>query len=294
MTCYRPIGARQEEKGDKLHIMPGIAGATMHLPCGKCLGCKTDRATRWSHRCMHEAATWEANAFLTLTYDDEHLPQQGQLEPRHLQLFLKRLRRYANRHPAHLNSDRRSNIRFFACGEYGETEGRPHYHALLFNCGFPDQLKAGTDLYQSALLARLWDKGHNRIGHVTHASAAYIAQYSLKKDGRGDRVDADGVLIPGPFLRMSLRPAIGLTWLQRYHDDLQNGYLVEGTRRHKLHRYHRNKIKEINPDLAERIDNALQAARLRIPTANETEITRDLRAREKIHQRRKQLTPHRS
>ena len=61
------------------------------------------------------------NAYITLTYNDDHLPANGSLQPRDLQLFWKRLRKA-----------RTPGIRYYACGEYGDQTARPHYHAIIF------------------------------------------------------------------------------------------------------------------------------------------------------------------
>ena len=69
-----------------------------------------------------------------------------------------------------------SGIRFFHCGEYGELNRRPHYHALLF--GFrPSDLclfKAdnGNPLFTSDILSNLWPYGFVTVGNVTFDSAA--------------------------------------------------------------------------------------------------------------------------
>ena len=75
-------------------------------------------------RCMHEASMHMFNSFVTLTYDDNHLPEYNSLNYKHFQDFMKRLRKSNN------------GVRFYMCGEYGEDFSRPHYHALLFNCFF--------------------------------------------------------------------------------------------------------------------------------------------------------------
>ncbi|ACZ33198.1 conserved hypothetical protein [Chlamydia pneumoniae LPCoLN] len=93
------------------------------MPCLKCRFCRTQHAKVWSYRCVHEASLYEKNCFLTLTYDDKHLPQYGSLVKLHLQLFLKRLRDRISPH----------KIRYFGCGEYGTKLQRPHYHLLIFN-----------------------------------------------------------------------------------------------------------------------------------------------------------------
>jgi len=47
--------------------------------------------------------------FLTLTYNNEHLPENETLVERHHKLFMKRYRK-------HLKNRK---IRFYHCGEYG-------------------------------------------------------------------------------------------------------------------------------------------------------------------------------
>lgn len=287
MACYWPIEALQDGPSGAVLLWPNKGAANIALPCGKCIGCRTDRAQQWAARCTHEASLWESNTFLTLTYDDDSLPQEGHLRARDLQLFIKRLRKYADRTSSSLDRDRSSNIRYFACGEYGEETDRPHYHALLFNARFNDEKRVGKDLYESAALAELWPYGQNRIGEVTPASANYIAQYNLKKQGQGDH-DRDGVWRPAPFLRMSLRPAIGNDWLKKYSTDLQHGYLVgqEG-RQQGIPRYYRKKINELDYKLAEQLEEKTYRQRLNHPKDNSPERRRD---GEIIHKRRAELT----
>jgi hypothetical protein len=176
---------------------------------------------------MHEAAQYDHNVFVTLTYEDECLPNGEWLVPRDLELFLKRLRKWRwSLVPDDVLSRWRARVRFFASGEYGEYTGRPHYHALLFNCDFPDKVKVGKELFESEQLSKLWPYGGHRIGEVTARSANYVAQYSMKKLGSRLDCDGDGVVRPRPFLRMSRRPGIGARFVDRYSGDLRGGFLV--------------------------------------------------------------------
>lgn len=118
-----------------------------------------------------------------MTFDKDHLPEDNSLCVRDLQLFMKRLRKH-----------RGKGIKFFACGEYGETFGRPHYHLILFGVDFPDKQfysrsKNGDALYVSEEVKRYWRFGSNRIGSVTFDSCAYVARYITKKVN-GDRAEA--------------------------------------------------------------------------------------------------------
>lgn len=123
---------------------------------------------------MHEAQLREANSFVTLTLDDEHIPPGGTLQKKHFQDFAKRLRKG------------RPALSYYHCGEYGEKKRRPHYHAILFGVRFADQRFYSTSadghvLYTSDELASLWPLGFSTVGEVTFESAAYVARYTMKK-----------------------------------------------------------------------------------------------------------------
>lgn len=225
MSCYEPIPAHQDRPGGVVRLYPEVGSANISLPCGSCLGCRTDRAVQWGRRCVHEASLYNWNCFLTLTYDDEHLPPGGHLLPEDLQLFMKRLREAVRRSADGLLSDRSRPVRFFACGEYGETSDRPHFHILLFNCSFSDGSACGDNIFVSRAVSKLWTFGIHRYGSVTEKSAQYVAGYSLKKHGLAP-CDRDGVPRPRAFLRMSLKPGIGVPWLEKFADSLESGFTV--------------------------------------------------------------------
>lgn len=284
MACYHPIPARQDKPGAPLKLNPGIGNANLAVPCGTCIGCKTARATMWALRCSHEAKQSANNSFLTLTYDDAQIPPDGQLRPEDLQLFIKRLRRRAERDPR-INRDHRRGIRFFACGEYGEKGGRPHYHALLFNCGFSPRARVGKELYEAEVLRELWPYGKHTFGEATPAAASYIAQYTLKKQRKADYINYEtGEYFQPPFLRMSLKPAIGTDWVRQYADDLTKGYITQDGRKHNIPRTYKLKL---NPMHKEEIEARLAAHLRDNPTDNNTPERRA--DAEKIHRHRKQL-----
>lgn len=288
MACYHPIEAQQDEPGQvpRFNIKRGTGN--LALPCGKCIGCKSSYATQWANRCTHETTQWKNNCFLTLTYDDDHIPEDGALRPDHLQKFLRKLRKRARDPTSAIDRDRNYGLRFFGCGEYGEQEGRPHYHLLLFNCNFADRYRVHSRLTESPLVGELWEYGSNRIGEATAAAANYIAQYSLKKQSRRNYISADGVDLPHPFLRMSVRPAIGLAWLDQYETDLHQGYLVAKQHKQGIPRYYKKKIKERNRELAEEIQWKIEQNRQKHPN------DRNLESAEKIHTRLKHLTSNRT
>nr|QJB21669.1 MAG: replication initiator protein [Microvirus sp.] len=142
------------------------------VPCGKCIPCKVQKSKEWATRILHESSTQEGSVFITLTYDDEHLPKNMSLSKTELQLFWKRLRREVEP----------KKIKYFACGEYGEKSFRPHYHAIVFGLGQKDIdiWKPTSKIQSSRLLNKCWAKGNNVIGTVTYQSARYVADYIMK------------------------------------------------------------------------------------------------------------------
>ena len=269
MPCYHPVPYAQEAPGKPVRLNPPVTATTGHLPCGGCLGCKARRANDWATRCMHEASLYEHNRFLTLTYDPEHLPPNGWLNIRDVQLWMKRLRKAFPQ-----------KIRYFLTGEYGTQSGRPHYHALLFNCRFPDERPAGK-LIVAATADHLWGMGEVRIGLVTQASASYVAKYALKST-MGHPSD-DGEPAPKPFATMSRggRGAglggIGSPWLTRYEKDLQHGYVIHEGQKSPIPRAYRKRMDE---STLEHIDHIQHTAPHSRPHMNKDR----LEAAEKIHE----------
>lgn len=140
------------------------------VPCGHCVACRICRAREWAMRITHESAYWQQAVFLTLTYDNQYLPDNYTLKKEHLQLFWKRVRK-------ELKNDK---IKYHACGEYGEKKGRPHYHAIVFS----------NYQYLGQVLAETWHYGYTHIDAVTYNSARYVAQYIDKKLSGKMAIDA--------------------------------------------------------------------------------------------------------
>lgn len=151
---------------------------------------------------MLEAADHERNSFVTLTYNDEHVPTGYDLNPADLSRFLKRFRKSV--YP--------DKIRYFGVGEYGETTKRPHYHLALF--GYPACAKGTTRSNRNGYccpvcerVQRDWSLGNIYSGGLEESSAAYIAGYVTKKLTTEGAPGLDGK--HPEFARMSLRPGIG-------------------------------------------------------------------------------------
>lgn len=219
MSCYHPLHAYKAKSEDVQKTLitfqrnESWKGDRVELPCGQCIGCRLDRAKMWAVRCVHEASLYDENCFITLTYNDENLPENGSLCLRDFQLFMKKLRKQ--------NSEKK--IRFFHCGEYGSELSRPHYHALLFNHDFPDKKpfskNGGYWTYTSGTLSELWPKGFSIVAGLSLESAGYVARYSLKKVTGEKAKDHYGILAP-PYATMSRRPGIGKKWFDKYSGDV--------------------------------------------------------------------------
>lgn len=233
MPCYFPLDAWQSQPGAKpvFKLKRSLrAGFTfLQLPCGQCIGCRLERSRQWAMRCVHEASLWENNCFLTLTYSDANLPSDGSLNKRHWQLFMKKLRKRFSG----------STIRFYMCGEYGDSFSNPHFHACIFGFDFPDKelfsTKHGVNLSRSSILESLWPYGFSTIGDVNFESAAYVARYVLKKVG-GKLSDSHYQAVLGStgeivhlmpeFTLMSRRPGIASGWWHKYHSDTDKDFLT--------------------------------------------------------------------
>lgn len=228
MSCVRPLEAFRGPGGSVVFDrVKSLSKIPFNLPCGRCIGCRLERARQWGLRCLHEAKLARSSCFLTLTYNDDYLPDGNTLMKRDLQLFCKKLH---NR----LLRKRGFGIRYFAAGEYGDANLRPHYHLLIFGYDFPDKRfhaknKRGEDIFTSMELRDLWFQGFNTIGPVTMDSAVYCAKYALKKvngekaDAHYEMVTADGVVYSRQpeFALMSRRPGIASAYYEAYGNEVR-------------------------------------------------------------------------
>lgn len=201
----------------------GFKGAGFFIPCRKCDACRLAHSFEWSVRCVCESYYHRENYFLTLTYAPEHLPEDKELCRAHFVSFMKRLRwRF-----------RKYKLKVFYCGEYGEDRRRPHYHAIIF--GLPlmqenirlfiyNYSKKGHPNYYSPLLNDIWQKGLVTVGSFSPLSAAYVAQYTLKKNKAADAKFLFRKKVK-PFVGASNRLAIGKQFfLDHYLNIYSRGY----------------------------------------------------------------------
>lgn len=244
MACFHPLPACYDVQYPvvtKVHVCrsgtalaPQVSSVTGELlepftvPCGKCIGCRLDYSRQWADRCTLEALDHprDQSWFVTLTYDDEHIPPLAPcgihtLVPDDLSAFMKRLRERWSR--VHLQSD---SIRFYGAGEYGSDTFRPHYHLLLFGLELFDLrlYKSNSDgdpVYSSSELDSVWGNGFTCVAPFSWHTAAYTARYVVKKlKGRDASDTYRSAGIAPEFVRMSRKPGIGFGYLSEHFDEI--------------------------------------------------------------------------
>lgn len=225
------------------------------VPCGQCVGCRLEYSRQWANRCMLELQYHDSSFFVTLTYDDEHVPRSVYADPetgeafqsltlskRDFQLFMKRLRKA-------FPDDK---IRFFMAGEYGSNTFRPHYHAIIFGLHLSDlrpykRSEQGFTYYISDSLSRCWsDRSGKSIGYavvapVTWETCAYTARYVMKKlNGSAAEFYSSHNIVP-EFTLMSRKPGIAKQYFDDHPDlyefDMINITTPKGGRSFKPPRY---------------------------------------------------------
>lgn len=233
MTCLFPVTAywsRELTRNGKRKLVSkkqdAHSPAPIRRPCGNCIPCRIDEARQWATRCTHEHMMHKQQAtgsFLTITYDDDNLPRGNSLDRDALVRFMKRLRKKMEKHEKRHKIPVRP-IRFFACGEYGDTTLRPHYHVLLLSHDIPQRklwkrTPAGHDLYRSQWLQEVWEMGNIDIGTVTTQTIRYATQYVLKKVTGEPAAEYYGGREP-EFITMSRNPGLGHAFYMKHAHQL--------------------------------------------------------------------------
>lgn len=256
MACYHPVlcGVKNNRRGQPRWGNNAYLG--MLVGCGHCLGCRSDQARDWSLRLSHEAQMHDSNWFITLTYDNERIPENGSLSPKDLRRFFKTMRRNES-----------GPFSYYAVGEYGGRTKRPHYHAVLCGIDFLDRYRLpdrdGNPVWQSETLASYWPHGISDFSLVTRGSASYVAGYVQKKIHKKANPDAyvrvddeTGELfdIHEEFARMSRRPAIGKRWIRKFWRDVypRDKVIIDG-KEYPPPRYYDRWMEQNHPEVLEEV-----------------------------------------
>lgn len=277
MPCTDPKNAWVQgltKNGKPKYIFhhPGTTSAEKHLiPCGKCISCLLDKSKEWATRGQHESQTNKLNSFLTLTYNDEHLPKYGTLVKNDLTKFIKLLRYFL------------PNLQFkhLSCGEYGSIKQthRPHYHLCLF--GFEPLDKKyykdnehGDPMYTSKFISNIWEKGFITISDLNYKTVAYVARYTTKKllnpdsviqkdywiDFKTGETNYDPIAYRNYLITKNKIPEftsmsrnIGLDWYKKYKQDTLKDYVTVNRIKHKIPKYYDKLLDKENPDELKKI-----------------------------------------
>ena len=238
MPCYNPLTAWKVDGQIVFNKPSGSHGLLkpFNLPCSKCIGCRMNYARSWALRCQLESNFHTDNCFITLTFNNEELEKRKNpwsVDVRDFQLFMKKFRKRLQK-----------PIQFFHCGEYGEKNYRPHYHALIFGHDFRIPSPKNTvkkygskkyPLYESSELTALWGRGHTTVGELNFDTASYTARYVTKKvKGDATKINIDPTTgevseINDVYCTMSRAAAIGRKHYDKYkHNIYPNDFIVNG------------------------------------------------------------------
>lgn len=219
------------------------------------MACRINYTSAWKLRLLYELSDWDCAMFVTLTYDEEHVPKDFSLHKKDPVGFFKRLRSYLA-----YNSDR--VIKYYCCGEYGgkkdstrpeKKHGRPHYHAIIFGLNPLDEndRKLVVEAWQHRCEDWQFDRNRGKpnefgigeksgIQNVTPVDIEYVTGYVQKKLG-GDLAGEVYGDDEKPFAIMS--KGLGLEFaLQNANRLRTNGYTYLSGHKISLPRYYREKL----------------------------------------------------
>lgn len=246
LTKLQDKNAELEKQGSNLRYML--------IPCRNCWACKLKYSAEWASRLTMESQYHEHKYFITLTYDEEHLPMYekfvytdpegnktiyendgtwtGTLEPKDGTKFINTLRKFYERKGI-------TGIKYFYCGEYGSEGKRPHLHMILF--GAPLDIKQFYDFHldnkhhkihwKSKEIEKWWGKGMIDVAEVEWNNCAYVARYCMKKiDNTNDPKEYAAQGKYPEFIRMSRRPGIGMRYYDEHKMDIyENDEIIQKT-----------------------------------------------------------------
>lgn len=235
------------------HKLNGNPRRWQTIPCRNCYACQLSYSAEWATRIMFECKLHENNYFITLTYDEAHLPIaetvdipekiwnketkkydikwhhgvndgtekccEGTVYEEHVLKFIHDLRQHFERHYNH------TGIKLFYCAEYGTDNHRPHYHMILMNCPLDPFKLYGAHQdenkkihWKSRELEKYWGKGMIDVAEVEWSCAAYVARYCMKKlhDKKPEEY-AKECKLP-EFIRMSRN--IGRKWYEEHKNEI--------------------------------------------------------------------------
>lgn len=202
MKCLTPMLISTDVYKTNGSFTPGIYKTNYFLvPCGKCVECLKADQNDWALRLMLENETSFSAYFITLTFDDAFLPDDGSVSKRDVQMFLKRVRRQYEYVCDKVNV-KSFHLSYYAVGEYGRRTNRPHYHIMLFGLPIHDWRTV------KQLIDKCWTYGFTKVEPCCTQTCGYICKYMGKYDPR-DHTEP-------PFRLMSRRPGLAFEYFKQH------------------------------------------------------------------------------
>ena len=262
MSCCRPI---------YVSSVRNLYGELVPVPCRHCLSCRIDNIKSWEYRCKYEYIH-QPSAFVTLTYDDNHLCFEHEralqsafsnlpdnsgigfvefalstgfaptLKKSSFTEYIDSVRHKINRFDDGFCSSNKinKNFKYIACGEYGDQFGRPHYHVIFFGLDFS---------ICSRFLKGSWSAGKVKVLPVLAGGIRYVLKYFEKNQSKefDDKNYFDYGLNP-PF--MSYSKGLGAGWFEANKESIAKyGMIKSGARWLPVPSYFARKYYRYNDDL---------------------------------------------
>ena len=220
--CISPINIPDENKVQRKFY------------CGVCPQCVKRRQMQWAFRLKQEQKVSLGSKFITCTYDDDHLTitEDGPtLVYGNHQAFMKRLRKANSEYNQKTGLENRP-LRYYAVGEYGEKDQRPHFHYLLFNL----QVSMST----LPVIQEIWQNGIVDIRPVITPRINYVVGYFQKQMHLKHN---DRRLPTKPFMSRGLGDAYLTPATINYHRQHMDPFIkTHGNQRVPMPRFYKDKI----------------------------------------------------
>lgn len=246
--CFHPLSIRLPD------------GRSQVVRCGKCLSCLEHRQAGWIARLTDEFNSYpEGVYFVTLTYDDEHVPMKKvgpdeylpAISTSDVKKFHADLRKrfqqgfYLDRtllnagwssEPARIILPE-CHFKYYVTSEYGPNgTRRPHYHGFYSNMLEDEDLV--FDLFQS-----IWGKGFVTVEKGrSEACAAYVSKYLVNDSlvPYDDRLPKPRAWISKGLGKYYLDDPVTVAWHREA--PLEHQFVMQNGRKGILPRYWRDKI----------------------------------------------------
>lgn len=148
-------------------------------PCGQCAACLVNKQIQWKFRLEQEILVNDVAFWLTLQYDDEHLPRSNGIPcvcKLHCQNYFRQIRKQL------VSVGLETSFKYFLVAEYGPNTLRPHYHVLLLfklpKISFERMLEMRQFLYN--ILKERWYHGHVEEKLFHSGVIKYLSKYVFK------------------------------------------------------------------------------------------------------------------